>query len=116
MATGSTSTLVMLTANGMGQGDPELSQKLLTTWLTLQLENDQLPGAICFYTEGVKLVVEGSPFLELLRRIEAQGVHLVVCTTCLKHYGLFEQLAVGTVGGMGDIISAQAAAEKVITL
>ncbi len=111
-----TSTLVMLTGDGMGQGDRELRHRLLTTWLTLVLENGTLPGALCFYTDGVKLVVEGSPFLDLLYDLETRGVHLVVCTTCLKHFGLFDSLAVGTGGGMGDILAAQSAAKKVITL
>jgi len=110
------STLVLLTSDGMGRGDDELRAKLLRTYLTLLTEHDVLPGAICFYTDGVKLVVEGSPFLDLLRAIEAKGVHLIVCTTCLKHYDLYDKVAVGIVGGMTDIISAQAKAEKVITL
>ena len=114
--TPTSNTLVMLTGDGMGRGDQALRQKLLTTWLTLIQENKTLPGAICFYTDGVKLVVEGSPYLDLLRQLETQGVHLVVCTTCLKHYDLYDKVAVGTVGGMGDILSAQWTAEKLITL
>jgi hypothetical protein len=114
--TSAASTLVMLTREGMGHGDEELQKKLLRTWLTLQLENGTAPGAICFYTEAVKLVVEGSEFLDLLKALEAKGTHLVVCTTCLKHYDLFDKVAAGTVGGMGDILAAQLSAKKVITL
>ena len=44
------------------------------------------------------------------------GVELIVCTTCLNHLGLFDDLKVGTAGGMKEIIEAQAAAAKVITL
>lgn len=110
------STLVVLTSDGMGCGEAELRQKLLRTWLTLVLENGTLPGAICFYTEGVRLVVEGSPVLDLLRSLEAKGVHLIICTTCLKYYHLEERVAVGTVGGMGDILAAQWKAAKVIPL
>jgi intracellular sulfur oxidation DsrE/DsrF family protein len=111
-----TSTLIMVTSEGMGRGEPALAKKLLTTYLTLLDESDMLPGAICFYTDGVKLVVEGSPYLDLLARLEAKGVHLIVCTTCLKHHGIYDQVAVGVVGGMTDIIAAQWKAEKVVTL
>ena len=111
-----TSTRVMLTHDGRGCGDGELDAKLLTTWLTLLVESDMQPGAIAFYTAGVKLVVEGSPYLDLRRALEERGVPLIVCTTCLKHYGLFEKVKVGIVGGMNDIIAAQWKAEKVITL
>lgn len=110
------STLLVLTGDGMGHGDDALRTKLLATYLTLLAENDVLPGAICFYTEGVKLVVDGSPVLDLLKALEAKGVHLIVCTTCLNHYGLMDRVAVGIVGGMTDIISAQGKAAKVVTL
>ncbi len=92
------------------------SGPLAITFLTLLLEGDQLPRAICFYTEGVKLVSEGSPVLDLLQALEARRVPLIVCQTCLNHFQLADKLKAGLVGGMGDIIAAQAKAAKVITL
>ena len=71
---------------------------------------------MCFYAEGVHLVVDGSPLIETLASLEAKGVRLVICNTCLNYYGLSDQLAVGIVGGMTDIIEAQRRAGKVITL
>jgi sulfur relay (sulfurtransferase) complex TusBCD TusD component (DsrE family) len=100
----------------MGSADAPLQQKLLNTYLGLLLENGSLPGAICFYTDGVKLVVEGSPLLERLSEIEKKGVRLIICSTCLNYLGLTEKVRVGIVGGMPDIIEAQAKAGKVITL
>ncbi len=46
----------------------------------------------------------------------ARRVPLIVCQTCLNHFQLAGKLKVGLVGGMGDIIAAQAEAAKVITL
>jgi hypothetical protein len=60
--------------------------------------------------------VEGSPILEPLKELEARGVHLVLCRTCLEHHGLLDQVRVGVVGGMGDIVAAQAMASKVVTI
>ncbi|MCB1162413.1 MAG: DsrE family protein [Candidatus Krumholzibacteriia bacterium] len=107
---------VLITRDGMGSADAELQHKLMRTWLKVVAENGRLPGALCFYTDGVKLVVEGSPILEELRAMEAAGVHLVICKTCLDHFGLADKVAVGVVGGMGDIVAAQWSADKVITL
>jgi hypothetical protein len=109
-------TLIMVTREGMGSADVALQQRLFATYLKLLLENGTLPGAICFYTDGVKLVVEGSPVLDLLRQVEQKGVHLVICQTCLNAFGLTGRVRVGIVGGMGDILSAQLAAGKVISL
>jgi hypothetical protein len=109
-------TLVMIARGGMGHADPPLCQKLLRTYLQLLVDNSTIPGAICFYTDGVKLVVEGSPVLDVLQALEAKGCRLVVCMTCLNYFGITDQVKVGVIGGMPDIIAAQLAAAKVITL
>lgn len=113
---GSKSILLQVIHDGMGAGDPDLQHTLLRKYLFLLQENGALPGAICFYTSGVKMVVEGSPVLDVLQALESQGVRLIVCKTCLDHYGLIEKIRVGIVGGMPDIIAAQLLAGKVITL
>lgn len=109
-------TVLLITRNGMGEAEPALQQKLITTYFKLLDENDILPAAICFYTDGVRLVVEGSPVLEALWSLEAKGVHLILCSTCLNFLNLADQVKVGIVGGMTDILEAQRRASKVITL
>ena len=109
-------TVILLTNNGMGRGPQDLQLTLLGKYLELlNLQND-LPAAICFYTEGVRLVAEGSPVIEKLRALEGKGVRLIVCSTCLNYFGLVEKVKVGIIGGMGDILAAQWQASKVITL
>ena len=109
-------TVILLTREGMGSADAALQHKLLDTYLNLLLKNDTIPNAICFYTEGVRLVVEGSPHIEQLSQLEQRGVRLIICSTCLNYYGLTEKVRVGIVGGMADILEAQTRAGKVITL
>jgi selenium metabolism protein YedF len=109
-------TVILINNNGMGRGDAEFQQKLIRTYFRLLIENKYLPTAICFYTEGVRLVVEGSPILEELRILEQSGIRLVICGTCLNHYGLADKVQVGIVGGMNDILEYQWLADKVITL
>jgi len=112
----SESTLIIITRDGMGKAEKKLRHRLIRTYLSLLDENDILPGAICFYAKGVKLVTKGSPVLDILISLEKKGVYLVVCNTCLKYYNLAAKVRVGIVGGMTDIITAQWKAEKVITL
>ena len=99
------STLYLISNDGMGIADAELRHKVLHTHLALLDENDMLPGAIGFYTNGVKLAAEGSHVLDLLASLESKGVHLIVCKTCLEHFGLEDKVRVGVVGGMTDITS-----------
>ncbi len=109
-------TLVLVTEDGMGHAEPELGRRLLLKYLEVLEANGTLPGAIAFYTRGVRVVCEGSPAIERLRALEARGVRLVICKTCLDFYGLAGKVKVGVVGGMGDIVAAQVMARKVVTL
>ncbi|MDX2472861.1 MAG: DsrE family protein [Candidatus Krumholzibacteria bacterium] len=106
---------VIINNNGMGQAEPALSHKLIKTWLNLLDLDDRLPQTVCFYAEGVKLACTGSPVLEELQSLAAKGVAVIVCTTCLNHYGLLDELQAGHAGGMKDIVEAQWTATKVIT-
>jgi intracellular sulfur oxidation DsrE/DsrF family protein len=109
-------TVILVTSNGMGRADEKLQQKLFIKYLEVLLAHQDLPAALCFYTDGVRLVCEGSPALESLRALESRGVHLIICSTCLSFFNLAEKVQAGIVGGMGDIVEAQAKAEKVITI
>ncbi len=108
--------VILITNNGMGQADETLQHKLFGKYLELIQQNNTLPNAFCFYTNGVKLVVDGSPVLEQLQVLESKGVRLIVCGTCLDYFNLLDKVKIGIVGGMTDIIEAQDKAEKVITL
>lgn len=109
-------TVLLITRNGMGDAEPALQLKLMGTYFKLLDENNLLPAAICFYTDGVRLAVEGSPVLDVLTSLESKGVRLILCSTCLSTFGLVDQVRVGIVGGMADILEAQRRAQKVISL
>ena len=110
-------TVFVFSAYGLGQTEhAELKLKLAKKFLALIAEGDPLPAQLCFYTDGVKLCVNGSPVLDELRALAGKGVELVLCSTCLETFGLRDQVAVGVVGGMGDIIAAMTGADSAITL
>lgn len=109
-------SVIQINTNGMGSGDPALKLKLITTYLNLLLDSETFPNVITFYNDGVKLLVEGSPVIDLLKKLEEKKVRLIACGTCLNFYNLTDNLRVGIIGGMTDIIEAQQKAEKVITL
>ena len=109
-------TMILVTRNGMGSADEKLQLTLIAKYFELLLQGGNLPAAICFYTEGVRLVCEGSPVLEQLRKLESHNVRLIICSTCLNYLDLQEHVRVGIVGGMGDILEAQIHAEKVISI
>ena len=77
---------------------------------------EPLPQTIIFFNSGVKLVVEGSPVVEDLQALEAQGIEVLACGTCLGHYGLKERVAVGEVSNMYTIAEMMLGAGKVVSL
>ena len=109
-------TVILVTRFGMGSAEEKLQVTLIAKYFELLLQGGSLPSAICFYTDGVKLVCEGSPVIEQLQKLEAMNVRLISCSTCLNYFDLQEKFQVGIVGGMGDILEAQIQAEKVISI
>ena len=109
-------TVILVTRNGMGSAEPALQLKLINTYFKLLDESNTLPAAICFYTDGVKLAASGSPVIDILKTLETKGVRLILCSTCLGYFNLTDQVQVGIVGGMADIIEAQFKAQKVISI
>ncbi len=109
--------VIVFKTQGLGMTDvPSLKEQLAKTYLSLALQMDPLPAAVCFYTDGVRLACEGSPILDELKNLEAKGVRLILCQTCLNTFELNDKVKVGVVGGMGDIITAMWQADSVITV
>lgn len=106
--------LVFIGSEVMGGGDDELGSKLIYNFLaTLKEMGDEL-WRIVMLNGGVKLAVEGSPCVELLRELEEGGVSLLVCGTCLEHFGLTPKKQVGETTNMLDIVTSFQLATKVI--
>jgi sulfur relay (sulfurtransferase) complex TusBCD TusD component (DsrE family) len=109
-------TVLVFTRYGMGDAPAELQHRLAVKFLALIEDARFFPAKILFYADGVKLACEGSPVMEALRQLQARGVELILCQTCLDYFGLRDKVAVGIVGGMPDIIEAMQKAQKVISL
>lgn len=98
----------------MGNGDDQLGAVLMKGFLYALSQLDQLPETILFYNGGARLTTEGSQSLEDLRNLEAMGVKIRTCGTCLDYYQLKEKLQVGEVTNMYEIAETLASAGKVI--
>ncbi len=95
---------VVLSAKGMGSGDPTLSTLLLKAFLKTLAEAQEKPKRLICYNEGVFLALEDSEVLEDLKKLEKLGVEILVCGTCLDYYQVKDKLAVGVVSNMYDIL------------
>ena len=98
----------------MGHGSDELGKVLMKGFLFAVSQLPELPKTMLFYNGGAHLTCRGSDSLEDLKGLEAQGVEILTCGTCLNHYGLTEELAVGGVTNMYSIVEKLAGAGKVV--
>lgn len=106
--------VVAVGSNVMGNGDDALGATLMKGFLYAISQLEVLPTAILFYNGGAKLTVEGAVSVEDLKSMEAQGVEILTCGTCLNFYGLTDKLAVGSVTNMYAIVEKLNGATKVI--
>lgn len=107
-------TLVVISSRYMGTGDEELGKILIKGFIYALTQQDELPGAMLFYNSGAYLTCEESPALEDLKSLEAQGVEIMTCGTCMNHYGLQESLKVGSVTNMFSIVEKMTQAGHIV--
>ena len=107
-------TVVVISSSCMGEGDDALGAVLMKGFLYAISQQDELPATILFYNGGAKLTCEDAPTLEDLKSMEAQGVEILTCGTCLNHYGLTEKLQVGTVTNMYVIAEKMTQASRIV--
>ena len=106
--------MAAVTGAAMGQGSDELGTMLMKSFLFALTQLPEPPATVLFYNGGAHLTTEGSPCLEDLKTLEAQGTEILTCGTCLNYYGLTEKLAVGGVTNMYTIVEKLAGAGRVI--
>jgi selenium metabolism protein YedF len=108
--------VVTIPSEFMGRGDEELGHILIRAWFHTLGEVKPLPDTIIFFNSGVKLVVEGSPLVGDLQALSEREVEILACGTCLGHYALKDQVAVGEVSNMYTIAETLLEAGKVVSL
>ncbi len=107
-------TVVIISADHMGEGNEELGRALLKAFLFALTQQETLPAAILFYNGGAAVTCEGSASLEDLQALQSQGVEILTCGTCLNYYGLTEKLRVGEATNMYVIAEKQLQADCII--
>jgi selenium metabolism protein YedF len=108
--------VVLIATDRLGNGDDELGKKLIISFIkTIGEMGDEL-WRLVLVNNGVKLTIDDSPVLEELVAYENDGLTILVCGTCLTHFGLLEAKRVGETTNMLDIVTAMQLADKVINI
>jgi selenium metabolism protein YedF len=115
-APGGGRTVVLVAADRLGKGDDGLGAGLMKNFLATLPEMGEGLWRLIFVNSGVKLCCQGSESLEALQGLAAGGVDILVCGTCLNHFGLLERKMVGETTNMLDVVTSLAHADKVVSV
>lgn len=74
----------------------------------------EIPHTIFFLNAGVKLTTTDTEIIHILKDIEAMGVEIYSCGTCLKHYNLEPELKVGHRGTTNHIVEGMKDFKKTV--
>lgn len=107
-------TVVFVTSDQMGSGDPQLGHLLLKNFFFTLAENDTAPDLLLFVNAGAKLTVAGSDVLEALQKLANLGADIATCGLCLEFFGLKDALTVGRVTNMLEIATSLQNAGRII--
>jgi selenium metabolism protein YedF len=108
--------VLVVSADSMGRGNEELGQILIRSFFHTLGEVEPRPDQIILFNTGVRLACRGSEVLEDLCALEANGIEILACGTCLGYFELKDKLAAGRVSNMYDIAEAILGAGKVVNL
>jgi selenium metabolism protein YedF len=106
--------VVQVSSDVMGSGSDDLGLSLMKAFVYAVTQQHELPSTMLFYNGGAHLTCEGSACLEDLKALADQGVEILTCGTCLNHYGIADQLAVGEVTNMYVIVQKLEQASVVV--
>jgi selenium metabolism protein YedF len=107
---------LFFSSDQIGRGDEALGRLLVRGFIYALSEMERPPRTLVFMNSGVRLAAEREDTIELLRKIEARGVELLVCGTCLDYLHLKEGLRAGRVSNLYEIAEKFLAPADVVTV
>jgi selenium metabolism protein YedF len=99
----------------LGEGSDELGEALAGAMINTLKSIEPLPTKIIFMNSGINLVVKGSLVINDLKFLQDKGVEMIVCGTCLDYFGKMDELVVGRLSNMLDIVQSMKDAQKVLS-
>ena len=107
------SLLLIMGADVLGK-EEAIGKVLVKGFFETMKVHKQLPHTMFFLNAGVKLTTVNQEVVPILQEIEAMGVEIYSCGTCLKHYDLESELKVGHRGATNQIVEGLKDFNKVV--
>ena len=108
--------VVLVGSQFMGAGEDALGARLVTAFFDALAALEPPPCLLAFYNTGVFLTTRDSAVAEALRDLAGRGATVISSGLCLEYFRLEDQLKVGRIGNMYEIVKAQTQAVRVLRL
>lgn len=95
--------LIIIASDTIGK-DEKLGRILMKALFETMIAIKQLPNMIFLMNTAVRFSTTDDEFIDLLKKLEQEGVEIFTCGTCLKYYNLEEKLRVGFRGTTNHLI------------
>lgn len=105
--------LIIVSTDTMGK-EEELGKILMKGYFETMKAYRQIPHTIVFLNAGVKLTTVHAEIIPVLKDIEAMGVEMYSCGTCLKYYNLESELKVGYRGTTNHVVEGMQDFQKTV--
>lgn len=107
---------VLITGKTLGQSDEELGEILVKGFLSALSQLDVPPRTVALINEGVKLALFDSSSCDHLKNLERKGTNILVCGTCVNHFGITDSVGAGVISTMFEIVEALNKAGRILSL
>ena len=108
---------VFIGKDHVGEGDAQLGYNLMKMAIYTLTQAEVPPMNLLFMNSGVKLLCgDEAQIIDSVKELMDKGTDVLVCGTCLNFYEIAEDLKVGEVSNMYDILERMHESAKVITL
>lgn len=94
----------LLSSEGVGYGEDMLGYQILATMLESLEKRSDRPAAIICWNTAVKLVAQDSPLVPHFKRLEEEGVKILLGKLCVGECELTGKIAVGKEATMDEIL------------
>ena len=107
---------VLITGKTLGRSDEELGEILVKGFLGALSQLALPPRTVALMNEGVKLALFDSSSCDHLKNLERKGTNILVCGTCVNHFGITDSVGAGVISTMFEIVEALNGSGRILSL
>ena len=108
--------VVVFTSETIGPGNELLGRKLMLHFLQSVINGSHKPRAIILLNSAVRMASGRNDTIGKLTVLEEQGSKIMVCISSAEEFEIVDNVNVGFVASMDEIVEAMMTALKVITI